>query len=478
MTSKDLLVRRPSILLSLLGLLIAVPASGQAQKAPAAGSAAPAPAAPAKPAAGQAETKPAAEIAKLVVVVPSGSQYTAYVEESDASPVTGSDRLELPAPSSGDATLIVLDPVSNYAAQRVVKRADFAKEQRFGGDDFNLVQKVEVLSTGKDDLPLAGGVVTLKDSRGDSRREILQSSAAGVASFKFVPIGDATVTVTPEGGSATTREVNIDLPRGQAVQSLKMALPDATNTIEAPAAPATTDPATTTAAPAPGTSMTPGAPAPDPTPQRSSADSLVGLLLLFGLIAGGFLYMKKKGITVESLLRQLGIQPVVEGAGGASLGGANVAGGLPSPGPDPGPPPIVSDPNTCQYCGQMKDASGGCACSVTPGAAGAAPFTGAPGASPAAGPRLVGTAGTYMGQIFPLYGVMVIGREPGNALPLDRDQTASRRHAQISAEGGLYRIADLGSANGTFVNGGKVSEAELRPGDEILIGASRFRFEA
>ena len=86
-------------------------------------------------------------------------------------------------------------------------------------------------------------------------------------------------------------------------------------------------------------------------------------------------------------------------------------------------------------------------------------------------------AGTYMGTVFPLSGLAVIGREPTNPVPLDRDTTASRKHAQILAEGGVYRVQDLGSSNGTFVNGARVEETVLQPGDEVSIGGTRFRFE-
>jgi pSer/pThr/pTyr-binding forkhead associated (FHA) protein len=86
-------------------------------------------------------------------------------------------------------------------------------------------------------------------------------------------------------------------------------------------------------------------------------------------------------------------------------------------------------------------------------------------------------AGTYMGQVFPIMGSAVIGREATNGVPLDRDTTASRRHAQITDQGGGYVIQDLGSANGTFVNGSRVTEGPLQPGDEVSIGGTRFRFE-
>jgi hypothetical protein len=186
--------------------------------------------------------------------------------------------------------------------------------------------------------------------------------------------------------------------------------------------------------------------------------------------------MRNKGITFDMLLKKMGVQPDTVAAGGGSLAGANLATASPAPGMPPPPPPIVADPNQCPFCGQMKDAAGNCACSVMPGAgAPAGPAGFAPGAG--SGPRLVGMAGTYMGQVFPVHGAAIIGREPTNPVPLDRDTTTSRRHAQISADGGVYRIQDLGSSNGTFVNGARVTESMLNPGDEVSIGGTRFRFE-
>jgi pSer/pThr/pTyr-binding forkhead associated (FHA) protein len=70
-----------------------------------------------------------------------------------------------------------------------------------------------------------------------------------------------------------------------------------------------------------------------------------------------------------------------------------------------------------------------------------------------------------------------MGREPTNGVALDRDSTTSRRHAQITVDGGGARLQDLGSSNGTFVNGAKITETVLQPGDEISVGGTRFRFE-
>lgn len=53
---------------------------------------------------------------------------------------------------------------------------------------------------------------------------------------------------------------------------------------------------------------------------------------------------------------------------------------------------------------------------------------------------------------------------------------ASRRHAEIVPVTGGYLVRDLGSTNGTFVNGERVEQQQLRPGDRIRIGSSTILF--
>jgi len=74
-------------------------------------------------------------------------------------------------------------------------------------------------------------------------------------------------------------------------------------------------------------------------------------------------------------------------------------------------------------------------------------------------------------------GVFSIGRLPDCDLTID-DALASRRHAEIRPEPDGYRLVDLGSLNGTTVNGAKVSEHLLADGDLIGIAAVAIRFEA
>ena len=67
------------------------------------------------------------------------------------------------------------------------------------------------------------------------------------------------------------------------------------------------------------------------------------------------------------------------------------------------------------------------------------------------------------------------GNEADVRLP---DTGVSRRHAELQLEGHSVRIADLGSTNGTRVNGRRVDEALLEDGDAVDIGATRLTFRS
>ncbi len=55
------------------------------------------------------------------------------------------------------------------------------------------------------------------------------------------------------------------------------------------------------------------------------------------------------------------------------------------------------------------------------------------------------------------------------------DDTVSRRHAELRVEDGRWLLRDLGSSNGTWVNGRRVIEAEVRPGDLLHLGGAEVR---
>src|SRR5262249_44247397 len=82
-------------------------------------------------------------------------------------------------------------------------------------------------------------------------------------------------------------------------------------------------------------------------------------------------------------------------------------------------------------------------------------------------------SGKYQGGEFPLLPEreIVVGRSSDLDMVLVEDMV-SRKHAKISTQSGQIVIMDLGSTNGTFVNGEKIKKTRLKEGDRILIGTS------
>jgi FHA domain-containing protein/uncharacterized protein DUF1707 len=71
----------------------------------------------------------------------------------------------------------------------------------------------------------------------------------------------------------------------------------------------------------------------------------------------------------------------------------------------------------------------------------------------------------------------LLGRHPDCDLVID-DDSVSRRHASIRREGDRWLLVDLGSRNGTQVNGWRVAEAHVFDGDELVLGRTRLEFRA
>jgi pSer/pThr/pTyr-binding forkhead associated (FHA) protein len=82
-------------------------------------------------------------------------------------------------------------------------------------------------------------------------------------------------------------------------------------------------------------------------------------------------------------------------------------------------------------------------------------------------------SGKYQGGEFPLrpHREIIVGRSSELDMVLVEDMV-SRKHAKITTDEKTVTIQDLGSTNGTFVNGEKIRKVELKDGDRILIGTS------
>jgi hypothetical protein len=421
----------------------------------------------------------------LTVKLPASGEYLVWVEaQTDAGPqaqapvkVTG-DRaaLSLPAPPAGmkEWRVLALDEKSGYVASKTLPAKDAPAEVSLSTPDFYRVHRVRVQVTGAGGKPVASATVALTDAKGTVLSRVIDATASGTAEFMDVPSGAGKLAVTTSGSKSTTKDVDVNLPKGETVQTIPVPLPEVTAVVKpASGTPTASAPASPEGKPAPGEATTAkgsgsegkGTPADTSGSGGGGLGTLVGLILVAGIGYWGYLQAKNQGWTLDKFLARLGVQPVAP----VPAGGVGAA-------PVPAPPPV--DPNVCAFCGQRKDpVTGACACSLDAaaplGASAAAPF-----ASSGSGPRLVAVSGLAMGQIYPITGEATIGRDVGNTVPLSMDTTVSRRHAVIAAADGGFVIRDQGSSNGTFVNGARVTDAPLRAGDEVSIGGTRFRFEA
>ncbi len=89
---------------------------------------------------------------------------------------------------------------------------------------------------------------------------------------------------------------------------------------------------------------------------------------------------------------------------------------------------------------------------------------------------LIGESGPLAGRRFELEGVVLMGRDKAHITLADEEM--SRRHASLRVVEGVVTIEDLGSTNGTFVNGTRITEAtQVGDGETIRVGRSTFRLE-
>ena len=350
-----------------------------------------------------------------------------------------------------DAKLHVMDKktgnlaITDYAASKDPKAA---KSIELKADDFQYVRSVKLRATAKDGAPLESGIVEITDGNGTPMRAVLTPADGGVATFENVATGEISVRVRAVGAEKTI-DSDIELPLKRKSPGFERDIKVAGDVAPLPI-PKTQPAANATARQSkPASGGGPGA----------ILQALAGLIFLAIVVAVIYAIVKAKGITARQALEKMGVQfPDT----GPTVGQAMDHAGAPA-----------VDPNVCQFCGGAKDASGQCACTVTAGA----PAVSAKSLSGGA-PRLVGSQGIYSGHIFEIASdFVVIGREATNNIPLPEDSTASRRHATIAKSDGEFTIRDEGSSNGTFVNGARITEQRLMPGDEVQIGGTRFRFE-
>lgn len=314
-------------------------------------------------------------------------------------------------------------------------------------DHFTRIGRVSVSVADKDGNAPTYAAVTLTDGAGAKQTVALRPADHGQAVFRNVASGNGAVQVR-QRGPKNQKTVHLALPRERDQAALYLladvALPDGMTT--------------------PKTAPTGGAPAEGGT---GILRRLVSFLIALAVLGAGALFalrfLRARGVTAESALARAGIR-LPDDDEGETAPATTVAEEAPE----------MVDPNVCPFCGGPKDPAGACPnCSVDARPA-AAP---APAPPTGNGKRLVAIAGPRDGQVFPLSAPVSIGRDAAREIAITEDASLSRRHATLDPTGDETLLADEGSANGTWVNGRKVERQALRHGDEIWLGASRFRYE-
>lgn len=97
--------------------------------------------------------------------------------------------------------------------------------------------------------------------------------------------------------------------------------------------------------------------------------------------------------------------------------------------------------------------------------------------SPVSGSGMAELRDLKTGQSWRIERDTVIGREQVGADLVLPDTNVSRRHAQLTFDGTAWSVEDLGSTNGTLVNGQRVSRAALHSGDTLTLGLSDLAFK-
>lgn len=361
-----------------------------------------------------------------------------WAEDAEGKPLSAPQKtrdtsVDIKLPKGAD-TLCVYDTKTGNLA--LLKAADLEEKTELTGERWSHVARVQVhvLAQGK---PVASAVVELRDSKDITHTRVLEPSAEGILIFERVPLGKVSLTARYGDDQKASQETTLKRERETRVPIVEIALSGDVATLEM-------------AAESQEGESKAGA------SQTSRIGAVVMFVIALALAVGVILFLVRlatqKPQQLGEAMGKLGVelpQPTPTGQGTAAA---------PTAPPQPDLPPLESagvDPT------------------ATP--------AGTPITTAASGPttRIVATQGPYAGQAFELTGdLMSIGRDAAHAIALVNDMGVSRSHAQIVRQADQTLIEDLGSTNGTYVNGVRISApTPIKPGDTLQLGASLFRVE-
>jgi hypothetical protein len=391
---------------------------------------------------------PALAQLKLRLELPTSGTYRAWVATGpsqatlpEARPLQGPIADFEPGSFAPGAKLFVLEDASGNLAMTSI--GDIKGSWKLSPGDFVRVGTIRIRIEYKGE-PVESASIKIHSGK-DVRSHVIGASNQGETGFHAVPQGNVEVVVqysTTAGETPEPLKQSFSVPMKRTAKEplLIVSIPDEVATIAAPS----------------GAGATKSGEGKAEEPVERGGMGFLGRLVSFILALGvavllvyfGIKWMKSNQDQVQAKLSSLGVE--IPGQNQEPPGDAHVPRAPIAP---PPPEKIMLD-----------DAA------PTPLSA---PVS--MGTATITEPRLVSEDGSQI----PLdEGSMSVGRDAGMGLSLLNESTVSRQHAELIRTGQTVVLKDLGSTNGTFVNGQKVDgEVELRPGDKVQFGAVRFRFE-
>ena len=385
---------------------------------------------------------------KLTVSLPDGGPYLGWAAEGPGAPPakavrTRSTQIDLETTDFPGAKFVyVQDELSGKLAKLPLKAG--ADTITITAKEFTRLFKGEITVLRQGTSPIDAAVVSI-----DGQKSIIGAASQGIATFYDVPTGSVKVTVEYNIGKAAATPIVqiVDLSKPVTIQAAG----------EATVVPKTDGSANSGSAAAP-VEEGKAKPVKDnaPNPFGSMVVTLGAVVVIVGLGFAALKYYQSNSSTVNEQLERLGVQVPKPPDDDLTSG-------------DPTAPPTFKAPQPVQKI--VLDP-------VAP-----VDLASSPTSMPATPPVTMSTGYpsllTTDGETLALNeGETIVGREAGLGLSLTGESSVSRNHARFIRVGNQVTLEDMGSTNGSFVNGAKLtSSTVLRPGDEVRFGAITFRYQ-
>ncbi len=309
---------------------------------------------------------------------------------------------------------------------------------------FRMANQLRVRLEDQTGRPVAHAGVSLVLPDGSRRSLVVTPADAGIAVFRRVPHGRITVLMQYGDNLTASTQLTLERDRADAVPEALLTVSGGAPVLER------TQPRGDRASDAvdrPGEGSTPRS-APLPWP-----NTLMGLAVVAAAGYVAWRVVRRRQLNISEMLQAMGVDASAAGSGAPDA-------------PAPEPPRRIVPEGCCEFCGEPLSQ---CRCHAqsAPASANSAP--------PVRPKGLVCLRPDGEARIPLDAGEVLLGRADTCTLSLPEDQAVSRRHAVITDDGDGYIVKDLDSANGTWLNGVRVTSARLSAGDTLRVGQTDIR---